>query len=90
MHHQEASPMKQLSVLGIDSAKQVLHLVGMEAPGTLVVRQRLYRAQVRECIAQLPPPCRGLEAWGGAYAWARRLREHGQEVQLMALQCVAP
>jgi hypothetical protein len=38
---QEASPMKKLSVIGIDIAKQVLHLVGMDEHGTLLVRKRL-------------------------------------------------
>ena len=45
---------KKLSVLGIDLAKQVFHLVGMDAHGTIVVRKRLYRAQVMAFIAQLP------------------------------------
>ena len=82
--------MKKLSVLGIDIAKQVFHLVGMDAHGTIVVRKRLYRAQVMEFIAQLPPTCIGMEACGGAHYWARRFREHGHEVKLMAPQSVAP
>ena len=51
---------KQLSVVGIDIAKQVFPLVGMDEPGTILVRKRLYRAQVMACIAQ--PPRRAL-AW---------------------------
>jgi hypothetical protein len=39
---QEASPMEQkLSVVGLDIAKQILHLVGMDAQGTILVRKRL-------------------------------------------------
>jgi transposase len=68
---------KQLSVLGIDMAKQVFHLVGMDAHGTILVRQRLFRAQVMACIAQLPPTLIGMEACGGAHYGARRFREHG-------------
>jgi transposase len=82
--------MKKLSVLGIDMAKQVFHLVGMDAHGTIVVRKRLYRAQVMAFIAQLPPTYIGMEACGGAHYWARRFREHGHEVKLMAPQFVAP
>jgi hypothetical protein len=41
-------------------AKQVFHLVGMDAHGTILVRTRLYRAQVMACIAQLP---RRSSAW---------------------------
>ena len=75
---------KQMSVLGVDMAKQVFHLVGMAAHGTILVRTRRYRAQVMACIAQLPPTLIGMEACGGAHDWACRFREHGHEVKLMA------
>src|SRR5256885_10691020 len=75
---------QKLSVLGIDLAKQVFHLVGMDAHGTMLVRKRLYRAQMMAFIAQLPPTLIGMEACGGAHDWARRFREHGHEVRLMA------
>jgi transposase len=81
---------KKLSVLGIDIAKHVLHLVGMDAHGTIVVRKRLYRAQVMAFIMQLPPTRIGMEACGGAHYWARCFREHGHEVMLMAPQFVTP
>src|SRR5499427_9003179 len=87
---QEASPMKKLSVVGIDIAKQVFHLVGMDEQGTILVRKRLYRAQVMTFMAQLPPTLIGMEACGGAHYWARRFREHGHEVRLMAPQFVTP
>jgi transposase len=83
--------MKQkFSVLGIDIAKQVFHLVGMNEQGTILLRKRLYRAQVMTFIAQLPPMLIGMEACGGAHYWARRFREHGHEVKLMAPQFVTP
>ena len=47
--------MKKLRIVGIDIAKQVFHLVGMDEHGTILVRKRLYRAQVMAFIAQLPP-----------------------------------
>jgi transposase len=81
---------KKLSVLSIDNAQQVFHLVGMNAHGTILLRKRLARAQVMTFIAQLSPPLMGMEACAGAHSWARRLREHGHEVRLMALQCVTP
>jgi len=88
---QEASPMeKKMSVVGIDIAKQVFHLVGMDEQGTILMRKRLYRAQVMAFIAQLPPTLIGMEACGGAHDWARRFREHGHEVKLMAPQFVKP
>jgi len=82
--------MKKLSIVGIDIAKQVFHLVGMDEQGTILVRKRLYRAQVMAFIAQLPPTLIGMEACGGAHDWARRFREHGHEVKLMAPQFVQP
>jgi transposase len=81
---------QKLSVLGIDIAKQVFHLVGMDAHGTIQLRKRLYRTQVMGFIAQLPPMCIGMEACGGAHYWARCFREHGHEVRLMAPQFVTP
>jgi hypothetical protein len=88
---QEASPMeKKLRVVGIDIATQVLHLVGMDEHGTMLVRKRLYRAPVMACIAQRPPPLMGMAACGGAHDWARRFRAHGHAVTRMAPQFVKP
>jgi hypothetical protein len=90
---QEASPMeKKLSVFGIDIAKQVFHLVGMDEHGTILVRKRLYRAQVMAFIAQLPPTLIGMGAFGGAHYWARRFRVHSHVVSIMRLReaIVAP
>jgi len=81
---------KKLNVLGIDIAKQVFHLVGRNEQGTILLRKRLYRAQVMAFIAQLPPTLIGMEACGGAHYWARRFREHGHAVRLMAPQFVTP
>ena len=81
---------KKLSILGIDIAKQVFHLVGMDVHGTIVIRKRLSRAQLMAFIAQLAPTLIGLEACRGAHYWARRFREHGHEVKLMAPQFVTP
>jgi transposase len=88
---QEARPMeKQLSVVGIDRAKQVFPLGGMDEHGTMLVRKRLYLAQVMAFSAPLPPTLIGMEACGGVHDWARRVREHGHEVKLMAPQFVQP
>src|SRR5262245_24596381 len=65
-------------------------LVGMNEQGTILLRKRFYRAQVMAFIAQLSPTLIGMEACGGAHYWARRFREHGHEVRLMAPQFVTP
>ena len=88
---QEASPVKHhISVLGIDIAKRVFHVVGMNEQGQIVLRKRLSRHDLMPLIAKLPPVRIGIEACGGAHYWARRFREHGHEVKLMAPQFVKP
>src|SRR5438552_449667 len=91
MSPQETSPMKQeMSVLGIDIAKRVMHAVGMDERGKIVFRKRLSRHDLMPWMAKLPPVLIGMEACGGAHDWARRFRAYGHEVQLMAPQCVKP
>ena len=79
-----------LSVMGIDIAKRVFHLVGMDERGKVVIRKRLSRAELLPFMVQLPPVIVGMEACGGAHDWARRLREQGHDVKLMAPQYVKP
>ena len=81
--------MKQeLSTVAIDLAKKVFHLVGTDTTGNILWRKRLSRNALMPFIAQLPPVLIGMEACGGAHDWARRFREHGHEVKLMAPQFV--
>src|SRR5215471_16338541 len=88
---QEASLMKPaMSVLGIDIAKRVFHAVGMDERGKIVWRKRLSRHDLMPFMAQLPPVLVGMEACGGAHYWARRFREHGHDVKLLAPQFVKP
>src|SRR5215468_12219769 len=79
-----------MSVLGIDIAKRVFHAVGMDERGKIVMRKRLSRHDLMPFMAQLPPVLIGMEACGGAHYWARRFREYGHEVKLMAPQFVKP
>jgi transposase len=79
-----------LSVVGIDIAKRIFHLVGTDDRGKVVLRKRLVRGEVLSFMAQLPPVIVGIEACGGAHEWARRLREQGHDVKLMAPQYVKP
>jgi hypothetical protein len=88
---QEASPMKhEMTVLGIDRAKRVFHAAGMDDTGKIVLRKRLSRHDLMPFLAKLPAVRIGIEACGGAHDWARRFREHGHEVKLMAPQFVKP
>ena len=79
-----------MTVLGIDLAKRVFHLVGMNETGHVVLKKRLTREALLPFIAQLPPVIIGLEACGGAHYWARRFHAHGHTVKLIAPQFVKP
>jgi transposase len=79
---------QKMSVLGIDIAKLVFHVVGMDDTGHVVLRKRLARSALLHFIAQLPPLRIGMEACGSAHYWARRFREHGHDVRLIAPQFV--
>ena len=69
--------MAHVRVLGIDIAKQIFHIVGMDDTGTVVLRKHCPRGALMSLIAQTPPVVIGMEACGGAHYWARRFREHG-------------
>jgi transposase len=85
IHPEEASLMTQkISLLGIDIAKLVFHVVGMDPTGHVVLRKRLARSELLPFIATLPPLRIGMEACGSAHYWARCFREHGHDVKLMA------
>jgi len=79
---------QQISVLGIDIAKLVFHVVGMNDRHEVVLRRRIARSELLRFIATLPPVLVGMEACGSAHYWARRFREHGHDVRLMAPQFV--
>jgi transposase len=79
---------QQMSVLGIDIAKLVFHVVGMDDAGHVVLRKRLARSELQRFIATLPPLRIGMEACGSAHYWARCFRKHGHDVRLIAPQFV--
>src|SRR5919199_3640609 len=83
--------MKQeLSTVAIDLAKKIFHLVGADRTGKILWRKQLTRNALMPFMAQLPPVLIGIEACGGAHYWARRFREHGHDVKLLAPQFVKP
>jgi transposase len=77
-----------ITVLGIDLAKLVFHVVGMDDTGHVVLRKRLARSELLPFIAQLSPLRIGMEACGSAHYWARCFRAHGHEVRLIAPQFI--
>lgn len=81
---------KHLSVVGVDLAKQVFHMVGMDDKGKIIFRKRLSRNALMPFMVKLPPVLIGMEACGGSHYWARRFRDQGHDVKLMAPQFVKP
>jgi transposase len=77
-----------ISVLGIDIAKLVFHVVGMNDSGHVVLRKRIARSELLTFMANVPPLRIGMEACGSAHDWARCVREHGHDVWLIAPQFV--
>jgi transposase len=65
-------------------------VVGLDDAGHVVWRKRCPRGALMPCMAQMPPVVIGMEACGGAHDWARRFREHGHTVKLIAPPCVKP
>jgi transposase len=77
--------------LGIDLAKNVFALHGVDATGRAVlVRPSVPRGKLLELVASLPPCLVGMEACSGAHHWARLFQAHGHTVRLMAPKFVAP
>jgi transposase len=80
----------QITTLGIDVAKHVFPLHGVDKHGHVVLTKRLSRTKVLPFIAQLPPCLIGMEASGGAHYWAREFSKLGHTVKLMSPQFVRP
>src|SRR5581483_2354691 len=80
--------MNEVIRVGLDTAKQVFQVHGVDAAEEVAVRKTLRRSQVEGFFAKLPATLIGLEACGGSHHWARRLRELGHEVRLLPPQYV--
>jgi transposase len=72
-----------VAILGIDLAKRVFHLHGLDAHGRAVVSKRVGRAKLAETVVQLAPKVVAMEACCGAHYWGRRFRDLGLEVRLI-------
>ena len=82
--------MSIVSTVGIDLAKNVFSVHGVDAGGVVLIRRSVSRAKLVQLIAQLPPCLIGMEACSGAHEWARRFAVFGHSVKLMAAKFVAP
>ena len=82
--------MSIVSTVGIDLAKNVFSVHGVDARGRVVVRRAVSRAKLAELVAQMRPCLVGMEACSGAHEWARRFAGFGHTVKLMAPKFVMP
>ena len=79
-----------VTVLGIDLAKRVFQLHGINCEGKPVLKKRLSRSGLVEFIAKLPPCLIGMEACGTAHYWGRKFTSLGHEVRLINPAFVKP
>lgn len=82
--------MDNVTTVGIDLAKNVFSVHGVDAHGAVVLRRTVSRAKLVQVVAQLPACLIGLEACSGAHEWARQFQRFGHTVKLMAPKFVAP
>src|SRR6201984_3482595 len=75
--------MGEVNTIGLDIAKSVFQIHGVDAAGTVVVRKRISRTKVLEFFSTLPCCVVGIEACPSAHHWSRELRALGHTVRLM-------
>src|SRR5262249_45658364 len=80
--------MSEITTIGLDLAKHVFQVHGVDGEATTVLRKRLRRSQVLGFFSRLPRCVVGLEACATAHYWARELVALGYEVRLMPAQYV--
>jgi transposase len=79
-----------ITTIGLDLAKNVFQVHGVDAQGNTVLRKRLRRKDVLPFFATLRPCVVGVEACGTAHHWAREIRSVGHEVKLISPAYVKP
>jgi transposase len=82
--------MEKITTVGIDLAKNVFSLHGVDANCKAVLRRTVRRAELMQVVAGLPVCTIGMEACSGSHAWARRFEALGHKVKLMAPAFVVP
>ena len=80
----------KITTVGLDLAKQVFQMHGIDAGGHVVARRSLRRDRVLEVFVQLAPCVIGMEACSGAHHWARELTKMGHQVRIIAPEFVRP
>ncbi len=82
--------MTDITTVGVDLAKSVFQIHGVNVKGAIVVRRQLRRIQMLDFFQRLAPCLIGMEACAGAHHWARELGKFGHDVRLMPPSHVKP
>ena len=80
----------KITTIGLDLAKNIFHVVCLDAHGKEVKKRMLRRNQVLEFFTQMPPCQVSMEACAGSHYWGRQLRALGHNVKLISPQHVKP
>ncbi len=80
--------MDQVCTIGLDIAKNLFQVHGVDQIGAVVIRRQVRRRQVLTLFGKLPPSLVGIEACATAHYWARELARLGHEVRLMPARYV--
>ena len=82
--------MQAITTIGLDIAKSVFQVHGVDAAGQVVIRRRLKRRYVLAFFQKLPPCLVGIEACASSHHWSRELKALGHTVRLMPPAYVKP
>ena len=80
----------EIITIGLDLAKNIFQIHGINAQGEPVVRKSLRRSQMLPFFAKIQPCLVGIEACGTSHHWARELIKLGHDVRLMPPAYVKP
>src|SRR5260370_38570947 len=75
--------MQAVTTIGLDIAKSVFQIHGVDAAGNVIVRRQLKRRYVLPFFQKLPPCLVGIEACASSHSWSRELQALGHTVRLM-------
>src|SRR6201997_3729227 len=82
--------MQTVTTIGLDIAKSVFQVHGVDAAGNVIVRRQLKRRYVLAFFQKLPPCLIGIEACASSHYWSRELQALGHTVRLMPAAYVKP
>ena len=82
--------MHTIATIGLDIAKSVFQVHGVDAEGNVVIRRQLKRRYVLAFFEKLPPCLVGIEACASSHHWSRELKALGHTVRLMPPAYVKP